>query len=103
MSSTTTLKERISHLTSSSKNLHKDLLNLVIEFSSNTNRVDIYNTFYKQLNKAEEKCNNDIYDALADTMDIIWSGKAGEVQIYNNVLTDEDFTAREASKKIFGK
>jgi len=103
MSSTSTLRERLQNLLSTSNKLGEDLLDLVIEFTQIVHRVDMYNVFNKQLQKTEIKHKTDVYEALANTMDIIWAGNTGQAEIYSTVLTDEDFAAREASRKIFGR
>lgn len=100
---TSVIRSRLQQTILTSNNLEEDLLFLVIDIAQDIHQVDLYNLFLKHLEKAKECSNNTLYEALANTMDIIWAGNTGFLQLYPNVLTDQDFEAREASKKIFGK
>lgn len=93
------IKTNIQNIVSSSSDTEKDLLEFVIK-SSEINRVDLYNIFYKLLKKYE---NLDVYtyDALANIMDYIWTGNAGEIQLYEYPLSDKDIKIRESSKRFF--
>ena len=61
---------------------------------------DLYNIFYKLLKKYEN-LGEYKYDALANIMDYIWTGNAGEIQLYEYPLSDEDIKIRESSKRFF--
>lgn len=93
------IKVSIQNIISSSKDMEKDLLQFVIKYSE-INRVDLYNIFYKLLNKYES-LEEDKYDALANIMDYIWTGNAGEIQLYEYPLSDKDIKIRESSKRFF--
>ena len=93
------IKDIIQNIVSSSSDTEKDLLEFVIKYSE-VNRVDLYNIFYKLLKKYENLGEYE-YDALANIMDYIWTGNAGEIQLYEYPLSDEDIKIRESSKRFF--
>ena len=99
MDSTEDIKNDIQDIISTSTNLECDLIRFIVSNVSNINRVELYNTFHKFLNKYKD--NNYTYDVIANIMDYIWSGHTGQVQLYFNELTDRDFLIRKSSKRIF--
>ena len=95
------LRSKLQEMILTSNNLEEELTNLIIEYAKDVHQVDMYNIFYKFLQKADKKGDTVIYEALACIMDMIWSGNTEQVEIYANVLTDEDFKARESSRRMF--